>query len=551
MILRNYFRNIVMLFGLFLTATLIFGCADEEKRDFERPNIIVFLADDMGFSDVGPYGAEVIETPNIDQLAEEGQQFTQFYNAARCSPTRASLLTGRYPHQAGMGWLAGPETPFPGYQGYLNESKTIAEILGKEGYETMMVGKWHVGNTKNDVMPWTRGFDRYFGRPVRADYWDSSELMLDGELFEWPDDDFFMTEALGEYASRFIGEHEQKDTDQPFFMYMAFNAPHWPLHAKEDDIENYRGKFMIGWDELRKKRFDNLVDDGIVSNDQSLPPRDSALPAWDSVDSEKQKAWDMSMSVYAAQVTAMDRAVGQVMDEVEESGQANNTLILFLSDNGASAEAIGMHENQMRNEDGIPPGGPDSHQSYLMPWANVSNTPFLFYKHWTHEGGIATPLIVRWPDIIKEKGSMTDEPGHVIDIMATTIDVAGIDESNEEQRAVEGKSLLPLFQGDEFERDDRLYWEHEGHRAVRDGKWKLVSVHDFDDWFYEKWGFPREFEEEWELYDMSNDRFEQNNLAGEYPEKRDELIKAYKDWAQETQVVDWDSVRPELPLFNR
>lgn len=543
-------RILNVTIALFFCASMIFGCSEGEKNDFERPNIIVFLADDMGFSDLGSYGAEIIETPNIDRLAEEGQRFSQFYNAARCSPTRASLLTGRYPHQAGMGWLAGPETPYPGYQGHLNESKTMPEVLGEHGYETMMVGKWHVGNLNNEVMPWTKGFDRYFGRPTRADYWDPSDLILDGEPFTWPEDDFFMTEALGEYASRFISEHKQQDNDQPFFMYMAFNAPHWPLHAKEDDIEKYRGKFMIGWDELRKKRFNNMVDKGIVSDNQLLTPRDKALPAWDSISADKQQAWDLSMSVYAAQVTAMDRAIGQVMDKVKELGQEDNTLILFLSDNGPSAEAIGMHENQMRNEDGIPPGGPDSHQSYLMPWANVSSTPFRFYKHWAHEGGIATPLIARWPDVIKEKGSVIDEPGHVIDIMATAIDVSGINESKEDRRAVEGKSLLSLFQGKEFQRDERLYWEHEGHRAVRDGKWKLVSVHDFDDWFYDKWGFPREFDEQWELYDMSTDRFEQNDLANDYPEKRDELIKAYKNWAEQNQVVDWDSVRPELPLFN-
>lgn len=536
--------------ALFLT-----GCTEEPDNDIKRPNIIVFLADDMGFSDLGSYGAEFIDTPHIDRLAAEGRRFTQFYNAARCSPTRASLLTGRYPHQSGMGWLAGPNVQSPGYLGHLNESKTIAEVLEKEGgYRTMMTGKWHVGSSQNDVMPWTRGFDRYFGRPIRADYWDSSDLILDGKPYEWTGDDFYMTDVVGEFAAKFIKTHFQDETDQPFFLYQAFYAPHWPLHAKDKDIERYRGKYMIGWDELRRRRYNNMVDKGIISGEQSLPPRDSAIPAWNSISKENQKAWDLKMSVYAAQITAMDRAIGRILDEVKKSGQEDNTLILFLSDNGASAEGIGLGESQIRNNEGTPPGGPNSHQAYLMPWAHVSSTPFRLYKHWVHEGGIATPLIARWPDVIKGKGSIADEPGHVMDIMATALDVADIEYPGESDdpssKLIEGKSLLPIFQGKNREGHKRIFWEHEGHRAVREGKWKLVSAHEFDDRFYEKWGYPREINAEWELYDMTNDRFEQNNLADKYPEKRDELIAAYESWAEKAGVVDWDKIRPELPLFD-
>ncbi len=549
----KHFFNIKLVLSVVLLGLTAFlgGC---EKEDTGRPNIIVFLADDMGFSDLKPYGAEVIDTPNIDQLAAKGQRFTQFYNAARCSPTRAALLTGKYPHQSGMGWLAGPKTEFPGYQGHLNKNKTIAEVLNEDGYETMMVGKWHLGNPQNGMVPWKRGFDRYFGRPVRADYWDSSGLKLDGASFEWKGDDFFMTEALSEYASRFIGEHEQKNAKQPFFMYVAFNAPHWPLHARDSDIKRYRGKFMAGWDELRKKRFQNMVEQGIISSDQSLPPREPAIPAWNAVSKEKQRAWDLKMATYAAQVTAMDRAIGQVLDKVEEYGQKNNTLILFLSDNGASAESIGLGESQTHNQEGTPPGGPDSHQAYLMPWAHLSNTPFRFYKHWAHEGGIATPLIARWPDVITNEGTTVDTPGHVMDIMATALDVAGITyqgkSTGKKGVSTEGKSLLPIFKGNDWGEERRIFWEHEGHRAVRDGEWKLVSAHEFDDWFYEKWGYPRDPEAQWELYNLNRDRLERNDLADTYPEKRDELIDAYEQWAEKAGVVNWDKVRPMIPLFN-
>lgn len=534
---------------------IFFGAGCTTKQNIERPNIIVFLADDLGFSDIGPYGAEYIETPNLDRLAAEGQRFSQFYNAARCSPTRASLLTGKYPHQSGMGWLAGPDTGFPAYQGYMNENKTIAEVLRSEGYQTMMTGKWHVGSPSSRVMPWTRGFNRYFGRPIGADYWDSSGLKLDGKPFEWPGDDFFMTEALGEYSAKFIGEHNRKNAEQPYFLYLAFNAPHWPLHARKSDIEKYRGKFMDGWDKLRKKRFENMVARGIVDENQSLPPRDPAIPAWETLSKQEQQAWDLKMAVYAAQVTSMDRAIGRVLDQLKEEGEARKTMVLFLSDNGASAEGIGLKRGQVRNGKGTAPGGPESFQAYLMPWAHASNTPFRLYKHWTHEGGIASPLIVRWPEVIREGGTVTDELGHVMDIMPTALDAAGATYAGESGKQdslhMEGKSLMPIFRGHSLVGNRRIFWEHEGHRAVRDGKWKLVSAHKFDDWFFKKWGFPRDPKSGWELYNMQEDRFEQNNLADTNTQKRDELIKAYQQWAERVGVVDWSEVRPQIPLFNR
>lgn len=539
----------VLLLGLVSIGT---ACKSDRAQP---PNIIVFLADDMGFSDIGSYGAEIIETPNLDQLAAEGKRFSQFYNAARCSPTRASLLTGKYPHQAGMGWLAGPNTGYSAYQGYLNESKTIAEALRDEGYQTMMTGKWHVGNPQNGVTPWTKGFNRYFGIPTGANYWDPEGLKLDGESFEWSGDDYFKTEALAKYATNFIAEHNKENPEQPYFLYHAFSAPHWPLHARENDIEKYRGKFMLGWDELRKRRFENMITEGVIDSGQTLPPKDPAVPDWESLSMEKQWAWDQQMSVYAAQVAAMDRAVGRVLEQVKKEGESDNTLVLFLSDNGASPEAIGFHRSRIRNDEGIKPGGPNSYQAYFMPWANLSNTPFRLYKHWAHEGGIATPFIAKWPNVIKDKGSMTDVVGHVMDIMPTALDVASIGSDEEsgtpDSLAMEGQSLLPVFKNEKSQLNRRIFWEHEGHKAVREGKWKLVSAHSFDDWFFKKWGFPRNPSSEWELYNIKEDRFEQNDLADSHPQKRDQLIEAYQKWAERVGIVDWNKVRPEIPLFNQ
>lgn len=529
------------------------------SRRADRPNILVILADDLGFSDTGAYGATEIETPNLDRLAAGGQRFTQFYNAARCSPTRASLLTGLYPHQAGMGWLGGAalggdDAP-PGYIGRLNDAcVTMGEALGQAGYETMMLGKWHVGNPDNDMTPWQRGFQRYFGRLARADYWDPSGLWLDGEPYDWPGDDFFMTDAYGEWAARFIEEHQQERSDQPFLMYLAFNAPHFPLHAPEEDIAGYRDRFAIGWDMLRRRRYQKMIEEGIIAEDTALAPRDPAVPAWEEVPSDEQDDWVLKMAVYAAMVGRMDQNIGCVLDTLEATGALDNTLILFVSDNGASAEGIGIEEDQVGTDSGTPPGGPDSHQGYLMPWANVSDTPFRMYKHFTQEGGIATPLIAHWPAGMPEaqKGSVTDAEGHVMDIMATALDVTGVDYpavyGGREITPPEGKSLLPVFERGRRAGHDMIFWEHEGHRAVREDNWKLVAHHEKqDEALYEWWAFSprwtsRDFDGEWRLYDMETDRTELSDVAGEHPERVERMAAAYEAWAKRSNVRDWDDM---------
>ncbi len=502
-----------------------------------RPNIILILADDMGFSDIGCYGSE-IRTSNLDRLAREGLRFTQFYNGARCMPTRAALLTGLYSHQAGIGHMA-MDFGVPSYRGHLNDQcVTIAEALRPGGYQTMMTGKWHVGNEAKGTVPWTRGFDRYFGRTQGADYFKVTGLHLDGEPFTYPDaDNFYLTTACGEYASRFI---EEADREKPFFLYMGFNAPHWPLHARPEDIAKYRGKYKAGWDKVRRARHEKMVREGILEKDTPLPPRDPAVPAWEKA--ENKDLWDLKMSVYAAQIDSMDESIGMVMKKLRAVGEAENTLVFFLSDNGGCAEGIGRVGPKSK----IPPGPGDSFMAYHMPWANVSSAPFKFYKHWTHEGGIATPLVVSWPRGIKAKGKVVGEVGHIIDIMATCLDVAGTDYpktfNGKDITPLEGKSLAPIFKTGRREGHDALFWEHEGNRAVRQGKWKLVSRSREDHELYKSWGFPNVEPRmrEWELYDLETDRLERRDLAPKRPDKVRELAALFDRWAERVGVLSWD-----------
>lgn len=522
------------------------SAAQLEQVADRRPNIILILADDLGYSDVGAYGGE-IATPNLDRLAAGGVRFTAFYNSARCSPTRASLLTGLHPHQVGMGHLAGAlwiRPGHPGYLGRLNErGVTIAEVLRGSGYRTFMVGKWHLGNRRNDVVPWTRGFDRYFGRLYGPEYRDTRGLLLDGERYTPTSGDFHLTDAEGEFAARFIEEHERERPGSPYFLYLAFHAPHWPLQPRADDLARYRGRYLRGWDELRRERYARMVGRGLVSARQPLPPRDPAVPAWSAIGNADRPAWDLKMAAYAAQVTGMDRAIGRVLEAVRRSGEQENTLIMFLSDNGASAERVAR-------ENDIPPDRPGSFMAYHMPWAHLSGTPFRMYKHWVHEGGIATPLIVSWPARVAEPGSLTGERGHVIDIMATALDAAGASYPryyrDQTVLPLEGKTLLPVLTTGSRPGHDALYWEHEGHRALREGQWKLVSTHPTDDWLYERWGFPRDgFSGEWELYDLSVDPFEQRDLAREHPDRVRAMSGRWSEWARRTGVRPWSEVALE------
>ena len=512
-----------------LMALMLVGCGREE----EPPNLVIILADDMGYSDVGAYGGE-IETPALDRLAEGGLRFRQFYNAARCCPTRASLLTGLYPHQAGMGRMVsavGQPIEAGPYQGFLADSSvTLAEALGQAGYRTYMSGKWHVGE-RPEHWPTKRGFDRYWGLisgassyfEVIRDQPRHRQIALDGEPWSPPDSGFYMTTATTDWAVDFLQQHAEEAPDDPFFLYVAYTAPHWPLHALPEDIAKYEGRYDLGWDSLRAERYERMQAMGLLDERHVLSPRPATVPAWE--DATDHDDWARRMEVYAAMIDRMDQGIGRVMDQLEAMGADENTLVLFLSDNGACAESI--EGRNLHNPD-VPIGQRGSYVAYKEPWANVGSTPFRLYKQWTHEGGIATPLIAHWPAGIEAPGRLTDATGHVIDFMATALDLAGTaypDSSNGRPTPpLEGKSLAPVFQNEDREGHDALFWEHFDNRAVRQGDWKLA----YDARRAQAWG----------LYNLAEDPTELNDLSEEHPEKRDELMALYEAWAERTGVYE-------------
>jgi len=501
---------------------------DGDNTVQERPNIVVLLADDMGFGDVGCYGAEV-ETPHIDQLAEEGMRFSQFYNYPRCSPTRASLLTGQYPHQVGMGDLTTSSKDAPAYQGYLNDQcVTIAEALEGVGYQSMMVGKWHVGHKTKDRWPTGRGFDRFYGEHRYVDdyFKPTHQLYLDGETVEPRGRDWYSTDAYTDYALQFM-EGAQAAGD-PFFMYVAFNAPHFPLQAFQSDIDPYRGEYGTAWDEVRRRRYERQIEMGLIDENWDLPPSllrtmdDGDVEAWRSVENDNEEWWDLKMAAYAAQIDRMDQNIGRLLRKLDTMGVADNTLVLLLSDNGSAAEDW----INSQNPDGARPGDRTCKIAAGPPWANVSNSPFRYYKQWTHEGGIATPFVARWPGEI-EPGTLNHEVGHVIDVLPTILDATDVSYPDSYDgssvREPDGRSLLPAFDGRERDRGV-LAWEHVGNRALRKGDWKLVSSARFT-------------ESEWELYNMEADRTETEDLSDQHPDKVDELRRDWAQWADRVGVV--------------
>ncbi|MFC1713166.1 arylsulfatase [Candidatus Poribacteria bacterium] len=492
-----------------------------------RPNIVLIMVDDMGYSDIGCYGGD-IKTPNLDHLAENGVRYTHFYNTARCCPARASLMTGLYPHQAGMGWMTSANLGTDGYAGDLNDRcRTIAECLKPAGYSTYMSGKWHLTRDKyfkpdspKHSWPCQRGFDRYFGTLAGGgSYFTPGTLTVDNTQIK-PPEGFYYTYAISDHASRFIDEHQG---DNPFFLYTAYTAPHWPLHAKPEDIAEYRGKFREGWDAIRRRKFERMKEMGILEQHWGLSERDPDVPAWDELSPAKQDEFDLRMAIYAAQVSSMDQGVGRIVQALEKNGILDNTLILFLSDNG------GCHEEIHRaGSDPATFGTNDSFESYGRPWANVSNTPFREFKSWVHEGGIATPLIAHWPSGFDRRGEMDAQPGHITDIMPTCLEVAGADypppDGDQEIHSLVGRSLAPSFEGKEIQRDC-IFWEHEGNRALRVGKWKIVA---------------KGVEGDWEIYDMEKDRSELKNLAEAHPERVKEMAEQWHEIAQRTDVFPLD-----------
>jgi arylsulfatase len=488
----------------------------------ERPNIVYILADDMGYSDLGCYGGE-ITTPNLDRLAAGGLKFRHFYNAARCCPTRASLLTGQYPHAAGMGRMVSglDSIPEPGpYQGYLREDvPTLAERLRESGYRTYMSGKWHVGE-RPEYWPLRRGFERYFGLisgassyyTIRTDQNRTRQMVLDSLPWTPPAEGFYATDAYSDYAVEVVKEHMESRDTSPFFLYLAYTAPHWPLHAPEEITARYEGAYAAGWDRLRRARFARQLELGLIDERYELPPLEEDVPDWETTDPALQ--WERRMEVYAAMVDRMDEGIGRLIDELDAAGQLENTLIVFLSDNGGCAEEISGRKLDLP-ESTIGLAG--SYVAYRKPWSQLSNVPFRKYKQWTDEGGIATPLIVHWPAGIAERGEWVDAYAHVIDLFPTALAVAG----GHAGANVPGKNLLQTAQTDPTIQDRPLFWEHFGRAAVRRGRWKLVRHSP---------------EQEWMLFDLREDPTELRDVAGENGEVVGELGRLYEVWAVEVGV---------------
>lgn len=546
-------------------------CANESPQ--QRPNVLLIMSDDMGFSDLGCYGGEA-RTPNLDTLAANGVRFTQFYNGARCCPTRASLLTGLYAHQTGVGHMTHNDRGWPGYHAELNnQCATIAEVLGDSGYRTYMVGKWHVNRHERPDGPkynWPlqRGFEKYYGiiwgsssffdpAICRGNTWYSRESDP-----EYKPEKFYLTNAFTDNAIMFLQQHDEESPGKPFFMYVAYTAAHWPMHALEEDIAKYKGRFDAGYDKLREERVKRLREKGLINPAWDIGP---TAEKWENV---QNREWELRcMEVYAAMIDSMDQGIGKIVAELKRQGQLENTLIMFLQDNGGCAEEMGRkpdnvdpnnrlsplkpeqlpvgdrHPRQTR--DGRPvqhgpaimPGSDNSYIAYGRGWANVSNTPFREYKHWVHEGGISSPLIVHWPKGIAEaqRNKLASDPAHIIDIMATCVDVVHATYPSERKRVkitpMEGISLRPALHGEHLQRSEPLFWEHEGNRAVRESKWKLVAKED----------------QPWELYDMEADRTEMHDLANDKPELVRELSDKWDKWAARANVLPLGAWKTNAP----
>jgi arylsulfatase A-like enzyme len=563
------FRSLVVILGFSLYALGL------EARAAARPNILIVLADDVGWSDLGCYGGE-IRTPNLDALAAGGLRFTQFYNCTRCCPSRASLLTGLYPHQAGIGLMTSDQAAkypgagdkgegFPGYRGALNASCiTIAQALKPAGYRTAAVGKWHVGDREP---PTKRGFDDFYGfvGGYAVDSWEPRMMIRLPEgkpQRRYAPGEFFATDAITDHALDFIGD--MRKSGAPWLLYVAYQAAHFPVASRKEDMTGYPEIYSQGWDKIREQRLARQKEMGLLPEAMPLSPRskipnpvasrrlgswtgDGNNPPWNSLPADRRADLAQRMAVYAGMITGMDRNVGRILADLRASGDLDNTLIFFLSDNGACAEwepygfemlptpepkpGTGLNQGTQalpnklyRGAELAQMGQPGSRPSYGSGWANASNTPWRLYKHYSHEGGISTPLIVHWPAGVKAKGELRTQTGHIIDLMATCVDVAGAkypaEFNGNKILPPEGLSLLPAFANQPLPREF-LAWEHEGNRAIREGKWKLVSMA----------GAP------WELYDMDADRVEMNNLADREPARVKAMADKWEVWANRTHVL--------------
>jgi arylsulfatase A-like enzyme len=531
-----------------------------KKPEAKRPNIIVIMADDMGFSDAGCYGGE-INTPNIDFLAQNGIRYRQFYNTSRCCPTRASLLTGLYNHQAGIGKMTEAENQ-PGYQGHITENAvSIAEVLKSAGYHTAMSGKWHVSNTisqKNpqDQLDWlnhqkdfgqfspleqypaSHGFEKFFGTIWGViDFFDPFSLVNGTEPVKTVPADYYHTDAINDTTVSYIKEFSK--ADKPFFIYVAQNAPHWPLMAKPKDIARYKDTYKAGWNVVREARYKKMIKLGLIDPKVTkLPENPKDELTWEN---NPDKDWDATaMAVHAAMIDNMDQGIGRIINTLKQTGQLDNTLILFLSDNGASAENCANYgpgfdrPSQTRTgktivyatkKQAIP--GPQTTYSSIGPrWANVANTPYRYWKEQSFEGGIHTPLIAFWPKgITAKKGGFSEFTGHVMDFMLTFCELADTEyPSVFDKRTItpsSGKSIVASFHDQNAKGHNQLFNEHFGARYVRTDSWKLVSL-------------PRD--STWHLYNLSADKTETNDLSGKFPEKVQHMDSLWNLWANTHQV---------------
>ena len=539
----------------------------------DRPDIIYIMSDDMGFSDIGCYGSEIL-TPRLDSLAAGGLRFTQFYNTARCCPTRACLLTGLYPHQAGVGHMMG-DRGYDGYRGDLNRNcVTIAEALRTAGYRNYISGKWHVTkttkpNTEEDKHNWPlqRGFDRFYGTIHGAgSFFDPNTLTRDNQYIspfadpEYQPEQFYYTDAISDQAVRFIREHDQQSGDRPFFMYVAYTAAHWPMHALQKDIAKYEGKYDAGYQAIRDARYRRMTQLGLIGQASTVN-----WPIPEEWKEAEHRDWDIrNMEVYAAMIDSMDQGIGRIVDALKETDRLDNTLICFFQDNGGCAENYGRggigrpradepelprlpddylqvdmtpKQNRagykMRTGKGSMAGPDDTAIGYGKGWATVSNTPFREYKHWVHEGGISTPLIAHWPARIARHGELESTPAHLIDLMATAVDAGGATypetyHDGHKIKPMEGKSLVSAFEGRGIDRQ-AIYWEHETNRAIRVGDWKLVAKGQRGPW---------------ELYNIAQDRSEQNDLASSQAERVQQLAAMWQTWAERANVLPLNPKKP-------
>lgn len=539
--------RIVIIFSIVFTFIACQNTSNQTTSNPQPPNIILILADDMGYSDLGCYGSE-INTPHLDRLASEGVRFSQFYNNARCCPSRAALMTGLYPHQVGVGGMTDTDIPIPEYQGFISENAvTIADVLSNAGYSTYLSGKWHLGEEPEN-WPLRNGFDQCFAfingaasyfdfKPYWNETWPpGNELTVvrNDQPVDLSDQNFYATDLYTDEAINFINQHPQ---EKPFFLYLAYTAPHWPLHALPEDIRKYDGKYEAGWDQVRQQRYQNLQKMGLIGKQTDLSEKFKPENSWTDLSLEERKNEALLMQVYAAMIDRVDQNIGRLLNELEQNGILNNTVIMFLSDNGAVGSrnlALSKYAHP-RWDPEAKPGTPESFTGMGKPWANVSNTPFREFKSSIYEGGIATPFIAWYPTKFPA-GSINHSVTHIVDVMPTITELAGTSYpqtfDNQPIKPKEGISLVQSMIDQQTIENRKFFFEHLGNCGVIDVEWKLVRFRN----------------QPWELYHLQNDRSETRNLAGANPGKLNELIQKYERWAQDNNVLPREEVEAKIPF---